>query len=163
MGLAEMVDAPVLFAQLMVRSCCWKNQSGQARVKGLIVNKFRGDKGILEPGTEMPEQRRLFEAPAENRSSTGVYGGFLPGAIGEKTSKWYRLFAYGFLHEGMTDYGFTDDRDRSQYSRCKGTGAVFFYGAAGRKGIAEGQQAAWDPGMCAAVDLQPYRIVCECG
>lgn len=66
MGLAEMVDAPVLlvgdidrggvFAQL-IGTLILLEESERARVKGLIVNKFRGDPGILEPGIEMLEQR----------------------------------------------------------------------------------------------------------
>ena len=41
MGLAEMVDAPVLLA------------GERERVKGLIINKFRGDVKLLEPGLVM--------------------------------------------------------------------------------------------------------------
>ena len=29
----------------------------RARIKGLIINKFRGDKSILDPGIEMLEER----------------------------------------------------------------------------------------------------------
>ncbi len=62
MGMAEMADAPVLivgdidrggvFAQL-VGTVQLLTESERARVKGLIINKFRGDKTILDPGVEM--------------------------------------------------------------------------------------------------------------
>lgn len=66
MGLAEMLDAPVLlvgdidrggvFAQLL-GTIQLLEQREQERVKGLIINKFRGDKSILDPGIEMLEER----------------------------------------------------------------------------------------------------------
>ena len=66
MGLAQMVDAPVLlvgdidrggvFAQLL-GTLMLLTEEEKARVKGLIINKFRGDKSILDPGIEMLEQR----------------------------------------------------------------------------------------------------------
>lgn len=66
MGLAEMVDAPVLlvgdidrggvFAQLLGTMMLLEEKE-QARVKGLIINKFRGDKTILDPGIEMLEDK----------------------------------------------------------------------------------------------------------
>jgi len=62
MGLAEMVDAPVLlagnidpggvFAQLLGTVQLMSSQE-RARVKGLIINKFRGDKKLLDPGLTM--------------------------------------------------------------------------------------------------------------
>ena len=66
MGLAEMVDAPVLlvgdidrggvFAQLL-GTLMLLTDSEKERVKGLIINKFRGDKFILDPGIEMLEEK----------------------------------------------------------------------------------------------------------
>lgn len=66
MGLAEMVDAPVLlvgdidrggvFAQLL-GTLMLLTEEEKKRVKGLIINKFRGDKTILDPGIAMLEER----------------------------------------------------------------------------------------------------------
>ena len=65
MGMAKMVDAPVLlvgdidrggvFAQLYGTIALLEDDE-KARVKGTIVNKFRGDKAILEPGLETLEK-----------------------------------------------------------------------------------------------------------
>ncbi len=64
MGLAEILDAPVLlvgdidrggvFAQLL-GTLELLQKSEKARVKGLIINKFRGDKSLLDSGIEMLE------------------------------------------------------------------------------------------------------------
>lgn len=64
MGLANLVDAPVLlvgdidrggvFAQLY-GTIALLEEDERARVKGTIVNKFRGDLAILEPGIKMLE------------------------------------------------------------------------------------------------------------
>ena len=66
MGMAEMVDAPVLlvgdidrggvFAQLL-GTLMLLSEEEKKRVKGLIINKFRGDKTILDPGIVMLEEK----------------------------------------------------------------------------------------------------------
>ena len=65
MGLAEMVDAPVLlvgdidrggvFAQLY-GTIALLEESERRRIRGTIVNKFRGDRAILEPGLKILEE-----------------------------------------------------------------------------------------------------------
>ncbi|QEM82296.1 cobyric acid synthase [Halomonas binhaiensis] len=82
MGFAEAVDCPVLlvgdidrggvFAQLcgtlgLVSSSEW------LRIKGLIINRFRGDISLLEPGLSWLEAR-------ENKSVLGVLP-YLPGLM----------------------------------------------------------------------------------
>lgn len=64
MGLAKLVDAPVLlvgdidrggvFAQLYGTVALLEEEE-RARIKGIIVNKFRGDRAILEPGLKTLE------------------------------------------------------------------------------------------------------------
>lgn len=65
MGLAELVDAPVLLAGDIDRGGVFAQLYGtvallrpeeRARVKGLIVNKFRGDPEILRPGLAQLEE-----------------------------------------------------------------------------------------------------------
>ena len=66
MGLAELLDAPVLlvgdidrggvFAQLL-GTLMLLEKTEKERVKGLIINKFRGDKTILDSGVVMLEER----------------------------------------------------------------------------------------------------------
>lgn len=65
MGLAKLVDAPVLlvgdidrggvFAQLYGTVALLEKEE-RARIKGTVVNKFRGDKNILEPGIKTLEE-----------------------------------------------------------------------------------------------------------
>ncbi|MDO4518196.1 MAG: cobyric acid synthase [Bacillota bacterium] len=66
MGMAKMADAPVLlvgdidrggvFAQL-IGTVDLLEEEERDRVKGLIINKFRGDKSILEPGVKIIEDK----------------------------------------------------------------------------------------------------------
>lgn len=66
MGLAEMLDAPVLlvgdidrggvFAQL-VGTMELLEADEKARIVGTVINKFRGDVSILEPGLRMLEEK----------------------------------------------------------------------------------------------------------
>ena len=65
MGFAKLVDAPVLlvgdidrggvFAQLY-GTIALLEADERARIKGTVVNKFRGDRAILEPGLEILEK-----------------------------------------------------------------------------------------------------------
>lgn len=64
MGLAELVDAPVLLVGDIDRGGVFASLYGtialleekeQNRIKGMIINKFRGDKKILESGLNMME------------------------------------------------------------------------------------------------------------
>ena len=66
MGLAELVDAPVLLAGDIDRGGVFAQLYGttellqpeeKARIKGLIINKFRGDVEILRPGLTMLEEK----------------------------------------------------------------------------------------------------------
>lgn len=66
MGLAKMLDIPVVlvgdidlggvFAQLL-GTLEWLDNDEKDLIKGLIINKFRGDKNLLLPGIEMLEER----------------------------------------------------------------------------------------------------------
>lgn len=66
MGLAKMLDLNVLlvgdidlggvFAQLL-GTLEWLSDDERNRVKGLIINKFRGDRSLLEPGINMLEDK----------------------------------------------------------------------------------------------------------
>ena len=64
MGMAEMADAPVLLVGDIDRGGVFASLAGtmllfdekeKARVKGVVINKFRGDVTILEPGLHMLE------------------------------------------------------------------------------------------------------------
>ena len=70
MGMAELVDAPVILAGDIDRGGVFAQLYGtvmllepkeRERVKGLVINKFRGDKTILDPGIQMIED--LCEIP----------------------------------------------------------------------------------------------------
>lgn len=66
MGLAELVDAPVLlvgdidrggvFAQLYGTAALLEEQE-RARIAGTVINKFRGDPALLKPGLSMLEEK----------------------------------------------------------------------------------------------------------
>ena len=66
MGMAKLAEAPVLlvgdidrggvFAQL-IGTVLLLDDDEKAMVKGLVINKFRGDKTILDPGVEMLEEK----------------------------------------------------------------------------------------------------------
>ena len=66
MGLAKLVDAPVLLAGDIDRGGVFAQLYGtvallepeeRARIKGLVINKFRGDVEILRPGLAMLEEK----------------------------------------------------------------------------------------------------------
>ncbi|HHT9128944.1 MAG TPA: cobyric acid synthase, partial [Candidatus Wujingus californicus] len=66
MGMAEMVSAPVLLVTDIDRGGAFAwivgtlellTTSERDRVKGIVFNKFRGDKSILKPGLDMLENR----------------------------------------------------------------------------------------------------------
>jgi len=66
MGMAKMVDAPVLLVGDIDRGGVFAQLYGTVelleedeknRIKGLIINKFRGDKTILDPGIDMIEEK----------------------------------------------------------------------------------------------------------
>ena len=68
MGMARMAGAPVLLCADIDKGGVFASLYGtvallepeeRARVKGLIINNFRGDKTILDPGVEMLEQEIL--------------------------------------------------------------------------------------------------------
>lgn len=70
MGMAELIDAPVIlvanietggvFAQVY-GTVMLLDEADRARIKGIIINKFRGDVDLLTPGVEMIEKRLADE------------------------------------------------------------------------------------------------------
>ena len=65
MGLAKLVDAPVLLVGDIDRGGVFAQLAGtvmllepkeRARIQGMIINKFRGDQSILDPGVEMIQE-----------------------------------------------------------------------------------------------------------
>lgn len=65
MGMAEMVNSPVILVADIDRGGVFASlygtvmlldQNERARIKGLIINKFRGDKSLLDSGIEMIEE-----------------------------------------------------------------------------------------------------------
>ena len=65
MGMAEMADSPVILVADIDRGGVFASLYGtvmlledheKARIKGLIINKFRGDKTLLDPGIDMIEE-----------------------------------------------------------------------------------------------------------
>ncbi|HIT85712.1 MAG TPA: cobyric acid synthase [Candidatus Ornithomonoglobus intestinigallinarum] len=81
MGLAELVDAPVLLVGDIDRGGVFAQLAGtllllddkeRARVRGTIINKFRGDVEILKPGIKM-----LEEITKKKNAGVVPYGDFL--------------------------------------------------------------------------------------
>lgn len=68
MGMAKLADAPVLlvgdidrggvFAQI-AGTVMFLEEDEKARIKGTIINKFRGDVSILEPGLGCWKKRQI--------------------------------------------------------------------------------------------------------
>ena len=99
MGLAELIDAPVLlagdidrggvFAQL-IGTLMLLTEEEKARVKGLVINKFRGDRTILDLGISMLEERGAIPV-------VGITP-YLPVEIEEEDSLTERFSAGGKMH-----------------------------------------------------------------
>ena len=66
MGMAQMADSPVILVGDIDRGGVFASLYGtvellepqeRERIKGIVINKFRGDKNILKPGLDMIEQK----------------------------------------------------------------------------------------------------------
>ena len=93
MGLARLVDAPVLLAGDIDRGGVFAQLYGtvallepeeRARIKGLLINKFRGDVEILRPGLAMLEEKTQLPVLGvqwhPERQSYGLRRADAPGA-----------------------------------------------------------------------------------
>ena len=84
MGLAKLVDAPVLLAGDIDRGGVFAQLYGtvellepaeRARIKGLVINKFRGDAAILKPGLTMLEEKTHLPVRGRCALPAGGYRG----------------------------------------------------------------------------------------
>ena len=119
MGLAEMVDAPVLlvgdidcggvFAQI-VGTLVLLEEHERARVKGSIINKFRGDIGLLKPGLSMLEEKsgkpvvgvlRYLDVDIEEEDS--LVRGNKPAGYGQARTPEYRGEQFDKLAAAMRE------------------------------------------------------------
>ena len=87
MGLAKLVDAPVLlvgdidrggvFAQLY-GTVALLEEDERRRIKGVVVNKFRGDRAILEPGLKTLQRAKTPGYCGNPRAAHLQFHGFQP-------------------------------------------------------------------------------------
>ena len=132
MGLAKLVDAPVLLAGDIDRGGVFAQLYGtvallepdeRARICGLIINKFRGDVEILRPGLAMLEEKTQLPV-------LGVCGGYqllgetLDDSQGTESGHPQTLRGLGLL---PTRTVFTAEKRRAQVTA---TAAAPFTGAA---------------------------------
>lgn len=122
MGLAKMIDAPVLlvgdidcggvFAQI-VGTLFLLEEDERARVKGTIINKFRGDIEILRPGLAMLEEKSgkpvvgvLPYLPVNIEEEDSLIRGSMekPKADGQIDSAAYRETQYDLLAFGVREH-----------------------------------------------------------
>lgn len=119
MGLAKMVDAPVLlvgdidcggvFAQI-VGTLVLLNDDVRARVKGTIINKFRGDLEILRPGIAMLEEKSgkpvagvlpYLQVDIEEEDSLIRRSAARPSSEGQTNDYAYRQTQYEILADAI--------------------------------------------------------------